>query len=238
MSTGNHLPGCDLFCWSRVHDGDKYVKLQDMQSKTTVPVSNSMHLILNKQCNKCFTEDIPASHLPVLHIMGTTENHIKYMTANILSDSPNICAMIMSDTIHRLRHSILGVYLWQLLITLVTNCIFTLTYIIQEQAILNTPALWVRQPELGSNSIRTEIYNTQSCTACTIHSQYIKQVCETWSTILTNEHNLQTSENKVNWAYLNKVTNESNYWFKIYSSAHALRCQHTEKVDQMEERNK
>jgi len=39
--------------------------------------------------------------------------------------------------------------------------------------ILNTPVLWVRQPELGGKSIGIETCNTQSRTACTIHSQYM-----------------------------------------------------------------
>jgi hypothetical protein len=48
-----------------------------------------------------------------------------------------------------------------------------------------------------SNGIETR--NTPNCTACTIHSQYMKQVCEIQSTILTQEQNMQMSKNKANF---------------------------------------
>ena len=214
MSIGNHWHGHNLLCcFSPVHHCDEYVKLQDMHSKTNLLVSSSMHLILNKQHNKFFTKRHPCQPFDCLIHQGSyTKTHNIYDSRH--TGSPKVCSMIKSNVIHCLRHSYLGVCLRQLLITLVTVSLHQ-HIIIQEQMILNTPVQWVRQPELGRNSIRIETCNNQSCTACIIHSQYTKQVCEIWSTIQTKEYNLQMSENKVNFKMELRIFEGHQNWIKL-----------------------
>lgn len=86
MSTGYHLPGWDLLCcFHPVRHQDECVKLQDMHSKTTLPVSSSTHLTLNKERNKRFTKRHPSKPFDCLTHQGRyTKTHNIYDSQHII----------------------------------------------------------------------------------------------------------------------------------------------------------